>query len=194
MMIIDIMKDDTHYQNLVRGQSCVEKPNSLIDNFCSSSHPRTNPHPAINSIPISLIARLHFYEQPEFIAVWINFISQLWICELSQNFGRAGSPAMRFDNNMGWWSVMSLKNVIGFKFRRAIRNDELTVLASRLHYVRKLWEDLRDDLTNTIPDPQDPDHVPPVKEIQFRCPRGVGPTEMRGLRLTDIRKSKLKEG
>jgi hypothetical protein len=45
-----------------------------------------------------------------------------------------------------------------------------------------------------MPDPQDPDQVPPVNEIQFLCPRGVGPTEMRGLSVTDMRKSWLRLG
>jgi hypothetical protein len=44
----------------------------------------------------------------------------------------------------------------------------------------------------TIPEPHDPDHVPPVKEIQFLCPNGVAPTETRGCSPTDIRKSRLR--
>ena len=44
----------------------------------------------------------------------------------------------------------------------------------------------------TIPDPQEPDQVPPVKDIQFLCPNGVGPTDTRGWSATDIRKSRLR--
>lgn len=48
--------------------------------------------------------------------------------------------------------------------------------------------------TKTIPEPQEPDQVPPVKEIQLRWPKGVTPTEILGLRVTDIRKSRFKDG
>ena len=44
----------------------------------------------------------------------------------------------------------------------------------------------------TSPDPQDPDQLPPVNEIQFLCPNGVGPTETRGSSVTDILKSRLR--
>ena len=44
----------------------------------------------------------------------------------------------------------------------------------------------------TIPEAQEPDHVPPVNEIQFLWPNGVGPTDTRGWRATDIRKSRLR--
>jgi hypothetical protein len=49
-------------------------------------------------------------------------------------------------------------------------------------------------LTKTMPIPHEPDHVPPTNEIQFLWPKGVGPTEMRGFKATDIRKSKLRLG
>jgi hypothetical protein len=89
---------------------------------------------------------------------------------------------------------MGLENIVSFKFGRAVCYDELAVLTTRLFHVSEASVCWVKEHTKTIPDPQDPDHAPPVKEIQFRCPRGVGPTEMRGLRVTDIRKSRLSEG
>lgn len=53
---------------------------------------------------------------------------------------------------------------------------------------------MREEPTKTIPDPQDPDQLPPVKEIQFRWPNGVGPTEILGFKVTDIRKSRVRLG
>ena len=44
----------------------------------------------------------------------------------------------------------------------------------------------------TTPEPHDPDHVPPVKEIQFLCPNGVAPMETRVCSSTDIRKSRFR--
>lgn len=49
-------------------------------------------------------------------------------------------------------------------------------------------------LTRTIPDPHVPNHLPPVNDIQFRCPNGVGPTLILGFNVTDIRKSWVNAG
>jgi hypothetical protein len=168
--------------------------NSLINHFSTSSHPTPNPHPTVNSVPIPLIAGLHIYKQSKFIAVWVNFVCQLRIRKLSQNFRRPCPPAMRLNDDMCRWTIVSLKNIVCLQLRRTICNDELAILSSRLVHVSKSPVESMRRLTKTIPDPQDPDHMPPVKEIQFRCPRGVGPTEMRGLSVTDMRKSRLRVG
>lgn len=49
-------------------------------------------------------------------------------------------------------------------------------------------------LTKTDPEPQDAAHDPPTKEIQFRWPSGVTPTETRGFNATAIRKSMASVG
>jgi hypothetical protein len=78
---------------------------------------------------------------------------------------------------------------------RSARCNNLAVLTSRLESVSDLWnlpselDIMYQALTNTVPDPKDPDQKPPAKETQFLLPKGVSPTEIRGLTDTDMRKS-----
>jgi hypothetical protein len=54
---------------------------------------------------------------------------------------------------------------------------------------KKLGPDAAKERTRTTPEPNDPDHDPPMHEIQFLFPDGVFPTGMSGFNATDIRKS-----
>jgi hypothetical protein len=45
-----------------------------------------------------------------------------------------------------------------------------------------------------MPEPQEPDHLPPAKEIQFLWPKWVIPTDIFGLSIQHIRKSRRKVG
>ena len=52
----------------------------------------------------------------------------------------------------------------------------------------------KNPLTRTRPVPNEPDQEPPLKEIHFRSPNGVLPTDIRGLSFTDMRKSCVRSG
>jgi len=123
-----------------------ENLNLLIDHFGASPHPTPNPHPTIDSIPIPLIARLHIYKNSKFIAIRINFVSQLRICKLSQDFWRPCSPAVRLDNDMCRRAIMSLKNIVCLQFCGSICYNELAILSTRLVHVSKCCVESRKDI------------------------------------------------
>jgi hypothetical protein len=53
---------------------------------------------------------------------------------------------------------------------------------------------IRVEYTKTMPEPQEPDHLSPAKEIQFLWPKWVIPTDIFGLSIQHIRKSRRKVG
>jgi hypothetical protein len=72
--------------------------------------------------------------------------------------------------------------------------NKLAILTTGLFLINvAIYKDRR-VLTKTIPDPQHPDHVPPVNDIQFLCPKGVGPTDIFGFNVTAMRKSRVRLG
>lgn len=79
---------------------------------------------------------------------------------------------------------MSLEEVDCFKMGRAIGYHELAVLPTRLYVCEHVNAEKTSGetcFTKTMPEPHRPDHLPPINEIQFRWPKGVGPTEIFGL-------------
>lgn len=48
--------------------------------------------------------------------------------------------------------------------------------------------------TTTMPDPKDPDQLPPESEVQLRRPDGVAPMPMSGASVMHMRKSKVSPG
>lgn len=87
-----------------------------------------------------------------------------------------------------------MEDIICLEMSSSIWLDKLAILASRLLGVSISSCKGVGILTKTVPDPQLPDHEPPVNDIQFLCPKGVGPTEIFGFNVTDIRKSRSRLG
>lgn len=182
----------------VSGVSCWCIPR-VEQTFRSHPRPTAYPHGAIHNVAVSVVSSLELDVEAEGVLARVHATGLRGIEESLEHFSRSFAPSSRLHCDICRRLVRRSQEVVGRdEGVQGVRQHDLRVLPTRLG-TRIRWEvsgtsDSSSHRTSTVPAPHVAFHCPPLKLIQFRCPHGPFPTEIRGLSCTQIRKSCFNSG